>query len=203
MNKKLGIISSSITAACTILFAVGILTRHYPLQYGSCLFLSWAYVLTACAFWEEAGKEAKSLALAGVAISVIYSVFTNMVYYSQLTTVAHGNPDFIEAILFTPGRIMFDFDLLGYGLMALSTFLLAFTIQVQNKTDKVLRSMLWIHGLFFLSCVFMPMFGVFKETQRASNALTAGDIALFIWCCYFTPIMILSVSYFRKIKTTS
>lgn len=201
MNRRMGIISSCITAACTILFAISIVARHYPIQYAACLFLSWAYLLTACAFWGEAKTETKPLAFASVAVGVIYSVFTNLVYFSQLATVANGNQNdmFIQSITFTSGRWMFDLDLLGYGLLALSTFLLAFTIHAKNKPDKVMKVMLWIHGLFFVSCVFMPMLGVFKESHEVTNSLGMGDIALFIWCCFFAPIMLLSALRFRRL----
>jgi hypothetical protein len=198
MNKKLGIYSSGIAAICTMLFAIGLLSRNSTLSFFVCLLLSWAYVLATCAYSYYAKEDRKAVAYAGAAIAVIYSVFTNLVYFSQLTTVAYGTADnaVINAINFRPGSWIFGFDLLGYGLMALSTFLIGLTVEPNNKKDKWMKTMLLLHGIFFPVCVIGPMLNLFKAGADDS----AGVIGLLVWCIYFTPIMVLSTLHFKNIK---
>ena len=94
--------------------------------------------------------------------------------------------------------LLFNLDLLGYGIMALSTFFIGLTINVKNKTDKILKYLLLIHGVFFLGCFIMPMTGVFANTD-GSNSMV-GIIALEFWCLYFLPIGILSYIHFKNNK---
>ena len=61
--------------------------------------------------------------------------------------------------------LLFNYDLLGYGMMALSTFFI---------------------GLF-ISCFIMPMTGVFTNMATGETG-NGGTIALLIWCAYFFPI---------------
>lgn len=198
MNRKLGLYSSIVAGGCTILFLLALIIGNGILSYFVCLILSWAYVLLACAFAHFAKPDRKAVALGGVAIAVIYSVFTNLVYYSQLTTVAYqtADPAFLDAITFSSGSWLFGFDIMGYGLMALSTFLIGLTIEPANKIDKLMKYMLIIHGAFFPPCVLTPMMNLYKQNGND----TAGTIALIIWCIYFAPIMILSARHFMKLE---
>lgn len=195
MNRQLGFYSSIVAGSCTLLFLIGLVTFNDLLSYFVCLLLSWAYVLLACAFAQEAVEDRRGIALGGVAIAVIYSVFTNFVYYSQLTTVAHqtASPAVIEAITFTPGSWAFGFDIMGYGLMALSTFLIGLTLSPRNGKERALKYMLLIHGGFFPVCVLLPMLNLFKPGGESDMA---GVIALVVWCIYFAPVMALSALYF-------
>lgn len=197
MNNKLGFYSSIVAGGCTLLFLAGLVTSNGTLSYFVCLLLSWAYVLLACAFVQEADEDKRGVALGGVAIAVIYSVFTNFVYYSQLTTVAHqtAGPEIIEAITFVPGSWVFGFDIMGYGLMALSTFLIGLTIHPHHRKERVMKYLFLIHGAFFPICVLFPMLNLFKQGGESD---TSGVIALVFWCIYFAPMMVLSALYFRN-----
>jgi len=198
MNRKLGIYSSAAAAICTLLFLIGLFLKNEMLNYTTCLILSWAYVLTACSYASYASKDRKAPAFAGVAIAVIYSVFTNLVYYSQLTTVAHATADqaVLDALSFTSGSWLFGFDIMGYGLMGLSTFLIGLTLKTANTKDRIIKAMLLIHGVFFPICVIMPMLNVFT----AGGDDTAGIMALQFWAIYFAPLMILSAMHFFHTK---
>ena len=93
---------------------------------------------------------------------------------------------------------MFNLDLLGYAIMALSTFFIGLTIKVKNKKDKALKYLLLIHGIFFISCLIMPMTGVFANSAGSSSM--GGVIALEVWYFYFLPIGILSYLHFKNNK---
>ncbi len=91
------------------------------------------------------------------------------------------------------GSLFFNYDLLGYAFMALSTFFGGFLVDKSKKCGKPLAIMLKIHGIFFLSCLFVPMFPVFTG---ASGDAAAGTVLLEIWCLYFMPICFFGYRYF-------
>ena len=83
--------------------------------------------------------------------------------------------------------------------MALSTFFTGLAIKPKNKADKWLRALMIIHGIFYLSCTFMPMTGMFANMSSGGDGL-GGRLALVAWCVYFLPIGILSFMHFNKQK---
>jgi len=100
---------------------------------------------------------------------------------------------------FKKGGLLFNYDLLGYGIMALSTFFVGLSIDAKTKADKWLKDMLMIHGIFFLGCLIMPMTGIFKSMAGGSSS-KGGVVALEIWCLYFLPIGVLSTIHFWEKK---
>jgi hypothetical protein len=94
------------------------------------------------------------------------------------------------------GSLFFNYDLLGYGFMGLSTFFTGFTVTPKGKGDTALRLLLWIHGIFFVSCLLVPMFPVFTPDMAGGDAI--GMIVLLVWCVYFLPICILAYRYFGR-----
>ncbi|MDF2921174.1 MAG: putative rane protein [Paenibacillaceae bacterium] len=196
MNNKFGLVASFSALICTLLFLAGLFTRSDSLNYWSCLALSWAYIGTACALAQEAREDRKGVAAAGVAIGSVYSLLTNLVYYTQLTTVASGAADqeVLRVFSFRQGSWIFGLDLLGYGLMALSTLLIGLSMAPRASGDKALKWMLMLHGIFFPICVVMPVLDVFPEGSGGN----AGIYALMGWCVYFAPVMALAVQHFRR-----
>ncbi len=93
--------------------------------------------------------------------------------------------------------LIFNFDLLGYGLMALSTFFTGLSMKPKNKTDKWLKALLMIHGVFYFSCTFMPITGMFARMSSDGDGI-GGRLVLVVWCLYFLPIGILSLLHFRE-----
>ena len=67
----------------------------------------------------------------------------------------------------------------------------------KTKTDKWLKALLMIHGVFFIGCLFIPMTGVFTSMNSGETSL-GGVIALECWCAYFTTVGILSFIHFNK-----
>ena len=72
-------------------------------------------------------------------------------------------------------------------------------IEEKKKSDKVLKWLMLIHGIFFIVCLIMPMTGILVQTAD-SDSSKGGVIALECWCVYFVPIGILSFTHFRKDK---
>ena len=92
---------------------------------------------------------------------------------------------------------MFNYDLLGYGMMALSTFFMGLSVQADSRADKWMKALMMIHGVFFFSCFIMPMTGVFSDMSDGGTNI-GGVVALVAWCVYFFPIGILAYRHFGK-----
>ncbi len=134
-----------------------------------------------------------------MAFAVIYAAFILLVYFAQTTTVRLDTltDQAVRLLDYSRGGLMFSYDLLGYGMMALSTFFLGLTIRGRTPADQWLKRLMMIHGIFFFSCFIMPMTGVFRSMAGGENS-TGGIIALECWCAYFLPIGILAFAHFRS-----
>lgn len=110
--------------------------------------------------------------------------------FGGLTEQAQALLDFQQMGLF------FSFDLLGYALMALSTFFAGLTLDAQTASEKWLKALLLIHGVFFISCLSAPMLGIFT----AGGPAWIGVLVLEFWCVYFFPVGVLSFCRFRAMK---
>jgi len=72
-------------------------------------------------------------------------------------------------------------------------FFIGFTVKPKSKGDRAFRSMLWIHGVFFMPCLIMPMTGVFTTNTH----IAVGTVILEFWCAFFLPVCILGWKYFE------
>jgi hypothetical protein len=199
LDQKLGFYSAIIVALSTAAFAFSMLIGSVNLAFGVCMLLSWAYILLSCSFAVKASRDRKAMALGGVAFACLYGAFINLVYYSQLTTVLYKteSQDIISALTYSLGRWMFNIDLLGYGMMAISTLLIGITILPKNKKDRWLKALLMIHGVF-IPGIMIPMLNLFKAGDSTNQSAVIGTIILLGWCVYFIPVAILSAIYFVK-----
>ena len=122
-----------------------------------------------------------------------------LVYYAQTTSVRLGglNEQAIRILDFQRGGLLFNYDLLGYGMMALSTFFIGLSIEPDSKVDKWLKYLMILHGVFFIGCFIMPMTGIFTSMENG-EAGNGGTIALLGWRVYFLPVGILACKHFQK-----
>jgi hypothetical protein len=198
MNNKIGMIGSLITTVSVILFALFMLITFNFGSYFVCIFLSLGFVLVISAFAGECEPEVKTAAHAAMIFAAVYCTIILLVYFAQITSVR------LEKLSEQAGKIIdysksglyFNYDLIGYGLMALSTFFIGLTVKVNSTADKWLKWLLIIHGVFFVPCLIMPVLGVFSSSSD-SGYLT-GVIVLEFWCAYFIPISILSFIHFKN-----
>lgn len=207
MNRKIGFISSIVICCSVAIFLICLIVALFAqnaitenLSYGVCAVLSWGWVATACVYSCYTQKERCAAAKIGVAIGVIYATIISIVYYTQLTTVLHKSVDekILQAFSFpSAGSWLFNLDLLGYGLLAISTFFVGLTLQTENKVDKALKLLLMLHGLFCV-CMFVPILPL-----PSTNQGNGGAIALICWCLFFLPICVLSILHFKKLNTNA
>ena len=164
-----------------------------------CLILPLGFIMMTAGLHNECENDRKVAANTGLILAAIYGTFIMLVYFAQLTTVNNEQLTEQAAKLLEFGKfgLIFNYDLLGYGMMALSTFFTGLSIKAENKADKWLKALMMIHGVFYFSCTFMPMTGIFSKMSSGGDGL-GGRLALVVWCVYFLPIGILSFLHFRK-----
>jgi hypothetical protein len=154
----------------------------------------------ACSFSATAGGNRLVAAQAGIGFGILYCGFATAVYFIQLTTVLHGtgSPEILKMLTYQElGSVMFNLELLGYGLMAVSTFFLGLAVTASNTPTRWLKIMLVAHGTFAPVCVAMPMLGLFGSMSRTAGAMIGVGMS-FVWCAYFLPLAILAFFYFQK-----
>lgn len=199
LNNTIAKIGSGIVTVTVFLFALFLIINYSMGSYFVCLILPLGFIMMTAGLHNECENDRKVAANIGLVLAAVYCTFIMLVYFTQLTTVNNEQLTEQAANLLEMGKcgLIFNFDLLGYGVMALSTFFTGLAMKPRNKVDKWLRALMMIHGLFYFSCTFMPMTGMFSKMSSDVNGL-GGRLALVAWCVYFLPIGILSFLHFRK-----
>ena len=199
MNRTIPKIGAAIVTVTVFLFALFLIVYIPYCQYLVCFFLPIGFIMTMAGLHNECESDRKVAANTGMIFAAIYCTFVMTVYFTQITTVANEPLNEQAAALINFGRngLIFNFDLLGYGMMALSTFFIGLTVKAKSRADKWLKALLMIHGAFFPGCVFMPMTGMFANMPDG-NGESGGVAALILWCVYFIPVGVLSFIHFGK-----
>lgn len=199
LNKMISKVGSAIVTVTVFLFAVFLIINFSMGSYFVCLILPIGFIMMTAGLHNECENDRKVAANTGLILASVYATFIMLVYYSQLTTVNNEqlNEQAAKLLEFNKYGLIFNYDLLGYGVMALSTFFTGLSMKPDNKTDKWLKALLMIHGIFYFSCTFMPMTGMFAKMSSGGDGI-GGRLALVAWCVFFLPIGILSFLHFKK-----
>ena len=201
MNRVLSKIGAAVVTVTVFLFAVCILTHFLFGSYLVCMFLPIGFIIMTAGFQHESAADTKVAANIGLTLAAVYAVLILLVYYAQTTTVRleELNGQASRVLDYQKGGLLFNYDLLGYGMMALSTFFTGLSIRAEKKRDVWLKRLMLIHGVFFISCFFMPMTGMFTHMADGQGG-SGGGIALLFWCMYFIPIGVLATMHFSREK---
>ncbi|WDV47846.1 hypothetical protein PV797_09175 [Clostridiaceae bacterium M8S5] len=204
MNKKIGIFSANILTLTIIIFfstlLLSLINRTQMidmLSYATCILLSWSYIIVTIVSSYLCGKKHKVASEVGKSFGIIYSVFVSLTYFTQLTIINNGtlSSELMNLFDYTnTGNWMFSINLIGYGIMAVSTYFVGVSIQPKNKCDSVLKLILQIHGIFVV-CIALPMTKLFVGDN---DSQTIGTLALMAWCMMFIPIPLLFARRFKK-----
>ena len=199
MNKLIPKIGAAIVTITVFLFAVCLITDYGFGSYFVCMFLPIGYIMMAAGFHYESCEEQRVAANIGLIFSAIYAVLIFLVYFAQTTSVRLDalSEQTMRILDFKRGGLLFNYDLLGYGMMALSTFFIGLSIKASCNADNWLKCLMMIHGVFFVGCFIMPMTGVFSSMSNGKTSI-GGVVALVIWCVYFLPIGVLAYKHFGK-----
>lgn len=200
MSRKIGMIGSLINAFTVLAFAICMLMHFNFGSYFVCILLALSFLCMIGAFDAQCTEKNKVAGRVALVMAGVYATFIMLVYYTQCTTVQNEtlSEGAARVLDYRFLGLMFNIDVFGYGIMALSTFFIGLTICVKDKVDKALKILLLGHGLFFPGCFIMPMTGMFLGSDGSTSS--GGVIALEIWCLYFLPIGILSFLHFKKEK---
>ena len=199
LNKIISKVGSSIVTVTVFLFALFLMINFPTGYFFVCLILPIGFIMMTAGIQNECEGDRKVVANIGLILAAVYATFIMLVYFAQLTTVKNEllNEQAANLLVFGKFGLIFNYDLLGYGVMALSTFFTGLSMKPKNKTDKWLRALMLIHGVFYFSCTFMPMTGLFAKMSSGGDGI-GGRLALVVWCVYFLPIGILSFIHFTK-----
>lgn len=199
MNRIIPRIGSMVATAAVALFAACLIVNFPFGSYFVCMFLPIGYIMMAAGLHYESREDRRVAANAGMAFAAVYAVLVFLVYFAQTTSVRLGGlSEQAQGILdFQRGGLFFSYDLLGYGMMALSTFFMGLSVQADGKADKWMKALMMIHGVFFFGCFIMPMTGAFAGMSDGKTNM-GGVIALIAWCAYFLPIGILACRHFGR-----
>ncbi len=199
LNKMIAKAGSAIVMLTVFLFAVFLIINFSMGSYFVCLILPIGYIMMTAGLHSECEDDCKVAANIGLILAAVYATYIMLVYFTQLTTVNNEqlNEQATDLLEFGRFGLIFNYDLLGYGVMALSTFFTGLSMKPKNKTDKWLKALLMIHGVFYLSCTFMPITGIFAKMSSGGDGI-GGRLALVVWCAYFMPVGILSFLHFKK-----
>lgn len=188
--------ASAVNVAAVLGFA---LSMPFGFDFGSffcSMFIAFSFVPMMCAYAFYADQESKLAGLTAVGFSSIYTAIIILVYFAQLTTVRleQLTDQAFRLLSFGQFGLLFNYDLLGYAVMALATFFAGLTVKAESRESKWLRRLLLIHGVFFISCLLFPMTGMFT----AGGSPWIGVAVLEVWCVYFVPVGVLGYRYFAK-----
>lgn len=197
MNKTLAVIGSAAVTATVLLFAVFLITGFTFGSYAVCMILPMGYIMMAEGLRLESAPDRRAAADLGMAFAVIYAVIILLVYFAQTTSLRSLGSEAAAILDYRRGGLMFNYDLLGYGMMALSTFFLGLSMRAKTRLTRWLSTLLMLHGLFFFGCFIMPMTGAFRGMADGSES-SGGTVALIAWCAYFLPIGALALAHFLK-----
>lgn len=201
-NKTVGILGAAVTGLGVLAFAISMIVGLFmPALFACCLssiFITLGFVPFMAALNAHNDMHHRASGNAAMAFAAIYAAIILLVYYAECTTV-QLHPELSEEALSIIsfghlGSLAFNYDLLGYAMMALSTFFTGLNLRASDRPTKVLKGLLIGHGAFFPGCLLMPMFPVFTP----GGSIVPGTILLELWCLYFLPICGLGVWYFGR-----
>ena len=196
MNRTIGMAGALVGLCATAVFAVSMLAGAPNVSYGASMFIVFGFVLMMSTFAADALPERKAAGYAALGFACAYAAVILLVYFAQLTAVRFGGltEQAVRLLDFQQFGLFFSYDLLGYALMSLAAFFAGLTVTCRTGADRWLRTLLLIHGVFFISCLVMPVLGVF----RADGPAWVGVAVLEFWCVYFCPICVLSLLRFWR-----
>ena len=197
LNKMIPKAGSAIVTVTVFLFALFLMINYSMGSFFVCIILPLGFIMMTAGLHNECENDRKVAANIGLVLAAVYCVFIMLVYFTQLTTVKNEdlNEQAVNLLAMSRLGLIFNYDLLGYGIMALSTFFTGLSMKAENKADKWLKALMMIHGVFYFSCTFMPMTGMFLKMSSGGDGL-GGRLALVAWCVYFLPVGVLAYRHF-------
>lgn len=199
MNRSISRLGSAVVTITVFLFAVCLITGFTFGSYVVCMLLPLGYLLMAAGFYCESHHDRRTAAMAGLVFGAVYAALILLAYFAQTTVVRleELTPQAERLLDYGRGSLLFNYDLLGYGLLALSTFFTGLSLKPQTGEGKWLKALMMLHGIFFPVCFILPMTGLFTGMGEGETG-SAGVAALLVWCAWFLPVGILAYRHFGR-----
>lgn len=198
MNKKIGVAGALLNTLAVAGFALSMLVSSLAASYLCSMLIAFSFVPMIAALCHNCPSDRRVAGNCAQLFGAVYVVLILAVYFAQLTTVKLGglNEQAAQILDYSQFGLFFSYDLLGYGLMALSTFFAGLTIRPDCRADKWLKALLLIHGVFFVSCLLLPMLGIFHPGMEGAEWI--GTAVLEFWCLYFIPVGVLAMFHLKR-----
>lgn len=198
MNKKIGMVSSVVNMLAVVGFGVAMIVGSDFSSYLTSMFIAFSFVPMVSAFTVYTSMEKKAAGYSALVFAAAYAVLIWVVYFAQVTSVRLDplNEQAAHILDYQQFGLFFSYDLLGYGLMALSTFFIGLTLEPVTIAERWLKGLLLVHGVFFISGLALPMLGLFNREMQGADWI--GTAVLVFWCAYFTPVGALSYIFFKR-----
>lgn len=200
-NQSIGKASAFLTGVSVLAFAASLIAGFFCDSLFACCFSSMLIALGFVPFMAalnacNSNPSHRACSIAAMCFATVYAVLVFLVYYAQCTSVRLNSGLSEEALSLISyghlGSLFFNYDLLGYAFMALSTFLTGCILPSVDRSSRILKALLMLHGIFFISCFLVPLFPVFTPNTNS----TVGSLLLLAWCAYFLPICVIGFRYF-------
>lgn len=202
-HLRIGKAGAFLTGLSVFVFAVSLAAGFFADTLFACCFSSMFIALGFVPFMAALNaandtREKHACAMTAMCFAAVYVVLVFLVYYAQCTTLRLHDGWSEETLSIIhyghTGSLFFNYDLLGYAFMSLSTFLTGMNLPAAERTCRTLRTLLILHGVFFVSCLLVPLFPIFQPGTGSA----VGSILLLVWCAYFFPICILGYRYLSR-----
>lgn len=124
MNFTVAKIGAAIAAISVVGFDICMLIGFDFGNYLVCMFLAFGFVMMTSGFHAESDRGHKVAANTALVLSGVYAVLILLVYFTQTTAVRLDSlgDEVLRIIDYKRLGLFFNYDLLGYGIMALATF---------------------------------------------------------------------------------
>jgi hypothetical protein len=197
MNRQIGMVASLLNAFFVLVFALSMLVSSNAVSYLSSMFIAFSFIPMVSAYAHVAKDDRKVAGTSALGVAVTYVTIIILVYFAQLTTVRSGqlSQEASAQLDYQLFGLYFNYNLLGYGMMALSTFFVGLTVVPDTRLTRWLKGLLVVHGVFFISGLVIPMSGLFQNDTQDGTWI--GTLVLLVWCAYFIPVGVMSYLFFK------
>ena len=163
MDRNISLAGAALNFAGVLGFAAAMLFLPVGFSYFFSILIAWGLVLMLAGFARTSPAGRTIAATCALVFGGMYALCNTIVYFVQLSVVATTQLGAQAAALldFQQFGMFFSLDLLGYGLMALSTFFAGLALAPTRREETVLRWLLLAHGAFAPPCFILPALGVF------------------------------------------
>ena len=177
MDRNISLAGAALNLASVLGFAAAMLFLPVGFSYFFSVLIAWGLVLMLAGFARTAPAGHTIAATCALVFGGMYALCNTIVYFVQLSVVATTPLGTQAAALldFQQFGMFFSLDLLGYGLMALSTFFAGLALAPTLREETVLRWLLLAHGAFALPWR--------EQTGWAPLCWNFGALTFYRWAC--------------------